>query len=191
MSDTVFLVSRTLILAQRVSDTQLLRPSIVSKWSGLRGLVVLRKRCGIPGRLPSLRSGVGLGLHTRRGIPGRFCRDGSRVALVLRTRRRIAAVVPSPVTQFLKAGKCFRHYIERLRHFLTLCCVYNAFLDTFSPAFNASGLRGQVLPGGRREVAVALGGGLELRADPENAAVVTESARAHSYYSSKQVQKTC
>ena len=25
----------------------------------------------------------------------------------------------------------FRHYIERLRHFLTLYSVYNAFLDTF------------------------------------------------------------
>ena len=38
----------------------------------------------------------------------------------------------------------FRLDIEHLRHLLTLCRAYNAFLDTFRPAFNASGLWGQV-----------------------------------------------
>ena len=61
VSDTVFLVSGTLILAQRVSDTLFLRPSILSKWSGLRGLVEqLRERQALAEEGAQPRRGVGV-----------------------------------------------------------------------------------------------------------------------------------
>ena len=68
--------------------------------------------------------------------------------------------IPSPATHAillqLKAGETagsyirsvkdtFRHYIGCVRHFLTLYSVYKTLSDTFPPAFNASGLRGQAL----------------------------------------------